>query len=152
MATGESAIARNAGESARAAGVFSVAGDAQAVLSILRGTTTNATPTALTSPGVMLLQNDSTWAFTITVSARRTNAYNESANFEIKGSIDRNTDAASTAIVGAVTKTVIARDSADWDVTVDADTSNGSLRVVVTGETGKTIRWVAVCNRVEVVG
>ena len=126
---------------------------------VLRIQTTNATPTALTSDGStagttnqVILPNDSTYAFTILVVARRTDADNESAGYKFEGVIDRNANAASTAIVGAVTKTVLAEDTAAWDVNVTADTTNGGLKVEVTGEAAKTIRWVATCWTSEVTG
>jgi hypothetical protein len=113
---------------------------------LLSGTTNNDTPTNIyifgTTPPVM--PNDTTWGFTITVVARRTDADGESAHYILNGCIDRNSSAATTALVGAVDKTVIAEDSSGWDVNVTADTSNGGITVTVTGESGKTIRWSAV--------
>lgn len=52
--------------------------------------------------------------------------------------MDRN---AATALVGTVTKTVLARDSASWDANVAV--GSGALHITVTGEAAKTIRWVA---------
>jgi hypothetical protein len=45
--------------------------------------------------------------------------------------------------VGAVSKTIIAETNVAWDATVTADATNGALKVTVTGEAAKTIRWVA---------
>lgn len=124
------------------------------------GQTTNATPTVISATGAggtgaaaqIILPNDSTFMFTATIVARRTNADNESAAYRLEGCIDRNTNAASTALVGTVTKTVIAEDTAAWDVAITADTTNGGLTITVTGEASKTIKWVAQIETVEVVG
>ncbi len=138
---------------------FASNGDAQTGKMVLRIQTTNATPTALTSNGSaagttnqVILPNDSTYAFTILVVARRTDADNESAGYKFEGVVDRNGNAASTSIVGSVTKTVLAEDTAAWDVEVTADTTNGGLKVECTGEAAKTIRWVATCWTSEVTG
>lgn len=121
--------------------------------------TTDATPTVLTSDtgaastaNQVILPNDSTYAFTILVVARRTDADNESAGYKFEGVVDRNGSAATTAIVGSVSKTVLAEDTAAWDCNVTADTTNGGLAITVTGEAGKTIRWVATCWTSEVTG
>lgn len=160
VATGNAATTRGL-YSARAhmSGSFAATGDAQMGMYIARASTTNATTTTLTLNGStatsstqIVLPNDSTYVFNIFVSARRTDVDNESAGYQFTGVIDRNTNAASTAIVGTVTKTVIAEDTVAWDANVDAETTFGSLRIQVTGEAGKTIRWVAVVNTVEVVG
>lgn len=160
FATGNRSTARGLyGARAHSNGRFAADGDAQRVTYTGRISTTNNTVTELTLDGGagssttrIVLPNDSTYVFDILVVARRTDADNESAGYQFTGVIDRNANAASTAIVGTVTKTVIAEDTAAWDVTVDADTTNGSLRIQVTGENAKTIRWVAVVNTVEVVG
>lgn len=152
LATGRLSIASRFGEQAHAAGQFAAAGDAQTNLLIIRGTTTNATLTEIASPTRITLADDSTVTFCIYISARRTDADNESAGFQIEGCIDRNSGAATTALVGAVTPVVLARDNAAWSVTVDADTTNGALRIRVQGEASKTIRWVAMIRLVEVVG
>lgn len=133
---------------------FATAGDAQSRTYILKATTTNATQTEMLIAGAnrMVLANDTTWHFDIHVVARRTDTDNESAGYRFYGAIDRNATAGSTAIVGTVTENIDAEDTSAWSVTVDADTTNGALRVQVTGESGKTIRWVAFARTVEVTG
>ena len=100
----------------------------------------------------LILPNDSTYTFSILVTARRTDADNESAGYKFEGVIDRNTIAATTNFVGVPIKTVLAEDSALWDCVISEDTVNGGLRITVTGEANKTIKWVAVCNTAEVTG
>jgi hypothetical protein len=115
-------------------------------------TTTNATPTAITFTDGLVLPNDTTWMFEIDVVARRTDADGESAAYRLLGCIDRNANAASTALVGSVGKTVIAEDNAAWDVAATADTTNGAITVTVTGEASKTILWTARVRLVEASG
>jgi hypothetical protein len=117
----------------------------------------NATPIALTTTGnaqgaanSIVLPSDSTFFFEARIVARRTDADGESAAYILQGCIDNN--AGTTALVGSVTKTVIAEDTAAWDVSATADDSNATLLINVTGEGGKTISWVAHVRTVEVVG
>lgn len=105
--------------------------------------TTNATPTLLVPDTLSLvLANDTTLAFEVTIVARRTDADNESAGYTLAGVIDRNANAASTALVGTVVKTVMGEDTAAWDVSATANTTTGALDLTVTGEAAKTIKWV----------
>ena len=155
MALLEDADSRLEGGIAQAAGQFSSRGDAQSTVLVSRNSTTDATVTELFQDGSsarLVLSNDTSWAFKILVVARRTDANDESAMYQFLGGIDRNATAATTAIVGNVNKTVIAEDTAQWDCDVDADTTNGSLRIQVTGQAAKTIRWVARVELVEVTG
>lgn len=122
---------------------------------VLSRETSTATPAELTFDGAvpggtnrLLLEDDHSYFFTIQVIGRRTDANDEGAAFEFKLAMDRNTGAASTAVIGADLKTIVADDSAGaWDADVSADTTNGSLKIEVTGESGKTIRWVAFVRR-----
>lgn len=160
VAIGDGAVARLYGAETHANGRFAADGDAQTTVVVLRTTTTNTTtPTEMFLDGAggtarMVLPNDTTWAFRILVSARRTDTDNSSAAYQFVGVIDRNTTAASTALVGTVSKTVLAEDVGAWDCNVNADTTNGSLRILVTGVAtpGYTIRWVARVELVEVTG
>lgn len=121
---------------------------------IARATTTNATITEAFTDGVskqMVLPDNSTWNFEVRVVARRTDATDESFAAVYEGAIDRQAGAATTAIVGSVLSTPLADDSAGaWTVLVDADAGSGALRVQVTGQAAKTIRWNAFVKIVEV--
>jgi hypothetical protein len=55
--------------------------------------------------GVLVLANDTTWTFDILIVARRTDVDGENASYRFVGCIKRDTNATSTAIVGAVAKT-----------------------------------------------
>ena len=74
----------------------------------------------------------------------------EGAAYELKGLIKKGSTNASTALIGVVTKTVIAESVASWDANASADIGNGALRIEVTGEAEKIIRWVAFIEFVEV--
>jgi len=97
------------------------------------------------------LPNDTTYAFSALIVARRTDANDESAGWKIEGVIDRNATAGTTALVGSIIITTIGGDSS-WSVDAVADTAYGSLKILVTGEASKTIRWVAKVDTVEVTG
>lgn len=150
---GGNAKADKRGQNAQASGWFAFSGDAQTSVLVARCTTPSATPVPLSLDGAGVLcpiADDTTWAFTVVVVARRTDADNESAAYQFLGCIDNN--AGTTALVGTVAKTVIAEDSAGWDCNVTADDPNNALRITATGEAGKTIRWVARIELVEVTG
>jgi hypothetical protein len=136
-------------------GKFSGNLDAITTQRILRNSTSTATLTELFLDGTstqMVIANDTTWSFDCLVTARRTDADNESAGYRLTGVIDRQTNAASTALVGSVTAVTLAEDNAGWDATAVADTTTGALSIKVTGQAAKTIRWVAFCRTVETTG
>jgi hypothetical protein len=114
--------------------------------------TTDATQTELASvnSGYLVIPSDASTVFSIYVTARRTDVDGESAAYLIEGCIDNN--AGTTALVGTPTVTVIAEDTAAWDVVVEADDTNDRLAVKVTGEAAKTIRWLARVEFTEVTG
>lgn len=85
------------------------------------------------------------------ISARRTDANDDSAGWKIEGVIDRNASAGTTALVGSVIITTIGSDSS-WSVDAVADTTNGGLSLKVTGEANKNINWVGYLTSVETVG
>lgn len=154
VATGLRAVASMYGQKAHAAGRFAANGDAQTSQFVLRASTTDATQTEMFLDGSsarMVLSNDSTWHFDIMVVARRTDANDESATYRFTGGIDRNASAATTALLAEPSK-VSVEDTVAWDVDVTADTTNGSLRIRVTGQAAKTIQWVAFTRVVSTLG
>ena len=150
-AAGSRALADKYGQFSHAAGFFDSIGDAQKSSLVLRKETTDATATNLALNGVSdeitLLDQDLKF-FTIKVAGRRTDADGEGAAYKFEGAVDNN--GGTTALVGSPLKTVIAEDNTAWDVDVTAD--NTGLHITVTGEAGKTIRWVASVDLVEVNG
>lgn len=110
------------------------------------GTTTDATPTEIFLLGVasnrLTLVSDSALGATLNCTARRTDADGESAYFTINAVLDNN--AGTTAGVGA-TPFVTVANSTDFTtatVAASADNTNDALAITVTGEAGKTVRWV----------
>lgn len=151
---GSQAVANLYGQDAYAAGRFAADGDAQTSVLVARRSTTDATQSELFLNGSserMVLADQDCWLFKVYIVARRQDANNEGAAWEISGCIDRN--GTSTALIGAINKTVIADDSSGtWDVTAEADDTNEALVIKVTGEAAKTIRWVARIELTEVNG
>lgn len=155
--TGHSAHARGIlGHRAHANGTFSLAGEAQDGKQLLRNTTTNATQTTLTADaGAASTTNqlNLTLNFRSHVIKGTINAYQKATgdakSWEFTAHIKRDSGVGSTAMVAACTPTIIAETgpggggtTVNWTVAVDADTTNGCLRVRVTGEASKTIRWL----------
>ncbi len=149
---GQRASAWRYGQQAFSAGRFSSTGDAQAAILMARNITTNATATTLFLDGSgvrILLNNNSSLAYDICISAHSTTNVAEQATFWRRGKIYRVANAASTTLVpGEIAENQT--NGLPWTVTVSADTSNGALNIAVTGEASKTIRWVARINAVEV--
>lgn len=153
-ATGYGAVSNVPGMYARAGGYFTTAGDAQASYVTMRRQTTDATPTELRAGFALgnrlLLVNDSVYAFSILSVGRNTGA-DEGAAYKIEGCIQV-TSAGSTVLIGTPTVTVLGETVAGWDCTVAADSTNKALQINVTGEAGKTIKWVADVWLVKVTG
>lgn len=165
FATGQQATARGlSGKEARANGNFSATGDAQSGRMVLRRQTTDATAaTVLTATAgapstsnVEVLPNNHAYAFRLLVVARQTaggaGTVGDTSAWEITGVIKRGANAAATALVGAVTVTLLGQDAgaAAWVCTAVANTTRGSLEITVTGEASKTINWVATTRTAEV--
>lgn len=153
VAMGDSAVASKLNQFAQASGVFSVVGDAQSSVLVVRKQTTTSTPAEMFLNGSstrLTIPSDTTWGFDIMVAARRTDADNESAFYRFEGCIDNN--AGTTALVGSVVAATPIEDTAAWACAVTADDTNDALIITVTGENSKTINWVARVVLVEVKG
>jgi hypothetical protein len=126
-------------------------GATQSALLLLGRQTTDATATVLCSDSSaasttnqVILPNNAAYSFSGEVIAGVTAAGN-TARWTINGAIKRGANAASTAMVGTPTVTMTHNDAgaAAWAVAVTADTTNGGIKVEVTGALATTIRWVA---------
>lgn len=133
-----------------AGGQFGAVGDAQHAVGVLRRSTSDATQTELSLDGASptwynrwVLPNNSSYLVRGQVVARQ-DSTGDTAMWEFVACIKRGASAAATAMVVACTPSQLAVDAgaSAWAVSVDADTTNGSLRFRVTGENSKTIRWV----------
>jgi hypothetical protein len=129
----------------------------QSGLLLLARQTTDATATVLTSnssaastTNQVILPNNSAYSFSGEVIAGVTGA-GDTARWTINGAIKRGANAASTTMVGTATVTMTHFDAgaATWLVAVTADTTNGGIKVEVTGAAATTIRWVCKINTTE---
>lgn len=155
LAIGEQSLARLYGSLMYASGRFQSTGDAQAGQYLLRTHTINGTATESFLDGTngtrrLTLPDDSTWKYTITVVGHRTDATDGHAGYKFEGVAFRQNGAATMALLGAPMKSVLAESHTAWDANVSADTTNGSIKITMTGQAGKTIRWVAFVETIEV--
>jgi hypothetical protein len=144
------------GHYAYASGRFSAVGDAQAGVFVLRSDTADATPEALTTrnqaasaTNQIILPNNSAYAFHGTIVARQQASQGTAcAAWKIEGLIRREGSAGTTVLVNSAT-TVLDNTPA-WGLALSADTTNGGLKIEVTGAAATNIRWVATINTSEV--
>jgi Big-like domain-containing protein/trimeric autotransporter adhesin len=136
-----------------------VTGDIQMGFFLPRVQTADATPTPLTTDGVgptlsrqnvIVLPDHASYAFSGRAVARDLNT-GQTATWRFEGQIRRAAGAAS--VVQGSTVTLVSTDvGSAWMLTVVADTANGGLALVGTGQTGRTIQWAAKVETVESVG
>lgn len=145
FATGQLAVAFLYGMEARATGGAGK-GRKQRVMLTYTGYTISNAQTELFTNGASTranLQDRTAWVFSILISAKSRTNVTQAAGYKFEGVIQRDVGVASVALVGSVVKTVLGESVAGWDTDVDADTTNGSLRIRVTGETSNEIDWQA---------
>ena len=161
---GNGANARNTGEY-QAAGGFTASGDAQTAQHVLKIKTTNATATefrmasygddvtetaAPSVTGRIKLANKQTMRIKAEIMAVNEGDQAQNASYEINAVVRRTSSAANTFLDYASTITLHEAASANWDVSIEADTTNGAIKLTATGETAKNIRWVAFVRTVEI--
>ena len=143
---------------ASAVPIASVSGVSQSALLLLGVATTDATATRLrsntsaaTTTNQVILPNNSAYVFQGTCIANVTGG-STTSGWKYEGVIKRGANAGTTALVAAVTPTVIAQDlaAATWVLAITADTTNGGIAVTVTGAAATTIRWVSTIETTEV--
>lgn len=157
FATGADSQAAQYGKYVYASGRFATNGDAQFGNMVLRRQTASAVAATLGSDGAaggasnqVILSNNSAFAFTGTVVARRqASGGTESAAWKIEGLIRREGTAASTTLV-ASTVTAISN-APGWTLALSADTTNGGLTITATGAAATNIQWVATVQTSEVI-
>jgi hypothetical protein len=138
--------------------ITATSGRQQLATLLLGRQTTDATATRLASDSSaagttnqVILPNNSAYTFQGTCIANVTGG-GTTSGWKFEGVIKRGANAASTALVAAVTPTVIAQDAgaSTWVLAVTADTTNGGIAVTVTGQAATTIRWVTKIETTEV--
>lgn len=116
---------------------------------VLKQTTTSATPAVATIDGAaagvgnqFVLANNTSAVFTGQVVGVNT-ASGVSSTWTFSGGAKRVANAASTAVLAAITPTMVAQDggASTWAVAVAADTTNGAVKVTVTGAASTNIDW-----------
>lgn len=134
---------------ALANGFNATTGDIYSLMIPLKLVTTNATWTTLTTDGaaasasnIYLLDNDSAIAFFVIIVGKNSTTGTEAINVTLTGGMRRGTGAASTALVGNVTR-VMRTNSATFSARAQADTTLGGLSVQIIGATSQTVRWHA---------
>jgi len=137
-------------------GDFSNVGAYQQGLFILRSQTTDATAEALTvddstasATNQINLPNNSAYAFSGTIVARQQAADGTAcAAWKVEGLIRREANAGTTVLVNSAT--TVLDNTPNWGMALSADTTNGCLKVQVTGAASTDIRWVATIHTSEV--
>lgn len=155
LAVGDQSLVRIPGTMVVAHGRFGNTGDAQRGTYILRTHTVSAMWTEAFLDGTagsqrLVLPDDSTWTFEVMITGHRTDADDGHAGYKALGVIYRQAGAATTTLQGNPSKQVISESNPQWDINIEADSLNGSLKISVKGEVGKIIRWVAAVTTVEV--
>ena len=156
VASGYKSVATIIGQKVHAVGRFNNDGDAQSSSFVLRSDTTDATPEALTTDNSaagttdqVILPNNSAYAFHGTIVARQqASGGTACAAWKVEGLIRREANAGTTVLVNSAT--TILDNTPAWGMALSADTTNGGLKVEVTGEAATNIRWVATINTSEV--
>ena len=125
----------------------------QTSLMTLFAQTSDATPAELLAQTARLtLPNNSAYAFSGTIIAReQASAGSDYASWEIKGALLRDGSAATTVLGNGIQNKLYATSGASaWAIALTADTTNGGLKIEVTGAASTNIRWVATVNTSEV--
>jgi hypothetical protein len=132
-------------------GGFSSPSDSISRTYILRGITTDGVESELfldAANNRIVVPANTTVFYTADIVARRTDATDESAGYQLKGVVDN--FSGTVADVGSLYEVIVAEDDVDYVVDARADNTNNTINIFVTGETGKTIRWTALVKTVEV--
>jgi len=132
-----------------------LAGQAQQGLYVLVADTTDATATVMTTnnssastDNQIILKNDSAMTFHGTIVARQEgDDGTDCAGWKIEGLIRREGAANTTTLLTEVVNTYY--NAPNWDVSLTADTTNGGLKVEITGAASHDVRWVGTINTSE---
>ena len=144
------------GRQSYASGQEGTAGDAQASKFILRERTTGNTATTITTDSgaasttnQVILSNQSAYRFKGSIVGKQSGSVN-SAVWDIDGFIVRGANAAATTL--NISNVTLVQNTPAWGTpTLAADTTNGGLRVQVTGAAATNIQWTAVIDTTEVI-
>lgn len=145
FATGKGAVATNVGERIHAGGNrFSYAGDAVTTTLTLSLGLSTAGPADMQTAGFVppVIPELTTWMVTADVVARRNDATGEQAAWKVQFCVKRDMGN-TTALVGTPSIVQVGANAGNtWALAANVY-SVGNVRLVATGEAGKTTRWVA---------
>jgi hypothetical protein len=135
---------------------IAVVGDSQTSKMTLNNSTTDDTTTVLTTNAgaastvnQLILQNNNSIRFKGYIVGRKSGT-TDTAAWDIDGFIQRGASAATTTLI--VSNVTVVDNTPAWGTpTLAADTSNGGLKVDVTGLAGTNIRWTAFLQTAEVI-
>lgn len=155
IAIGDQSVTRTPYSIVMSGGRFQTSGDAQAGRYMVRTTTVNQFPTECFLDGTngtyrIVMPDDATWSYSIHITAHRTDGSDGHAGFHVAGVVHRGAGPSSIGMQGLPIKSILSRSNASWDINISTDPTHGALKVTVTGEAGKIIRWLAVVDTVEV--
>lgn len=125
-------------------GYFSVAGDAQNVIFLLRGQSSDDSSTELFLDGSssrFILENNTSYFFNCQFLGRAENG--DTAVMHVNGGAKRGTSANSVALSGDPHVHIIQDEIGVGEVKFEVSSSNGSLMFHVVGKAGTNIRWLA---------
>ena len=144
------------GRKSYASGQEGTVGDAQTSKFILRERTTNNTATTLTTNSSaastnnqVILSNQSAYRFKGSIVGKQSGSVN-AAVWDVDGFIVRGANAAATTL--NVSNVTLVENTPAWGTpTLAADTTNGGLRVQVTGAAATNIQWTCTIETTEVI-
>ena len=144
------------GRQAYASGQEGTSGDAQVSKFILHERTTGNTATTITTNSSaaatnnqVILSDQSAYRFKGSIVGKQSGSVN-AAVWDIDGFIVRGANAAATTL--NISNVNVIQNTPGWGTpTLAADTTNGGLRVQVTGATATNIQWTAVIDTTEVI-
>lgn len=154
VAMGQGTRTTNRGGFAQAKGFFAARGDAQTEVLVVRKASTDATPVTLATDGgnqMPVISPDTTWLIRGMVAARNIAVDTESAGWTFNALVRRGASGGAT-IVGTPTQTLVAADTGATTWSIAFSTGTSPFNINVTGEAGKTIRWVGRLDIVQVQG
>jgi len=161
IAIGQGSLSNKIGKVAISGSAFSASGDSQHGIFVLRVATTNNTATTLITgtdtlssatpdaDNQIILPNNSAFSFHGTIVARESAASGtDCAAWKVEGLIRREGSAGTTVLVNSAT--TVLDNTPSWGMALSADTTNGGLKIEVTGAASTNIRWVATIHTSEV--
>jgi hypothetical protein len=136
VALGQAAKTVQAYEIAQGAGLLDNPGEAQVSKLVAKQVTNNNTSTAVAE---ICMQNYSNIVFSSYVVGRTASSY---AAFKVNGSANRENGVGTTQVLGDVAIDTYANTSGVYFVDAVANTTDGKIQIVVTGDATNSMQWV----------